>query len=187
MEKLDWSVEQRCKKCNNLMRPQTKRDSNLVAHEGHGLCRRCANRKDPKTFYDSLGQRCFKCETYKTYENFTKNKDCLSGYNTTCKQCKILWIHSITRETFNRILEEQDSRCAICRRDYENFVGSWHIDHDHSCCGVRGKKACGNCIRGILCGNCNTGIGMLQDDPKILKNAEIYLRTKSIKGKSDDK
>lgn len=188
MEKLDWSIDQYCKKCDEQMRPQTKKSSNLVAHEKHGLCRRCANRKGPKTSYDSLGQVCFKCKVYKTYENFTRNSECLSGYNTTCKQCKVLWIHGITRETFDQILSEQDGLCAICKRSFKEFPGSWHIDHDHACCGVKGKKACGTCIRGILCSGCNTGIGMLQDSLEVLKSAYEYLNKWPKQGdKNNDK
>jgi len=165
------------------MRPQTRKNSNLVAHEARGLCRRCANRKGPKTSWDSKGQVCFKCKTYKTYENFTKNQECSSGYNTTPKQCKVLWIHGINRTKFDKILKSQGGVCAICSRSYEEFVGPWHIDHDHTCCGNKGKKACGNCTRGILCSGCNTGIGMLQDNPKIIKNAEEYLTKWLLKEK----
>lgn len=39
------------------------------------------------------------------------------------------------------------------------------MDHDHK----TGK------VRGLLCTPCNTGIGMLQDDPEIVKKALDYL------------
>jgi hypothetical protein len=47
------------------------------------------------------------------------------------------------------------------------------VDHDHSCC--PGRKACGKCIRGLLCANCNQGLGKFKDDPKLLRNAIDYL------------
>jgi hypothetical protein len=42
-----------------------------------------------------------------------------------------------------------------------------HIDHDHSCC--RGKKSCGTCVRGLACGDCNTGVGLFGDDPERMR------------------
>lgn len=177
---LDWSIDQFCSFCGNQMRRQKKDlHLNLVAHEKNGLCRRCANKKGSKVIFNKNGQVCNSCKEYKLYKNFTKSKDCKSGHNSTCKQCKVLWIHNISKKTFDKILTAQKQRCAICDRSFEEFKGSWHIDHDHKCCGDRGKKSCGNCIRGILCGSCNNGLGMMQDNTKILKNAVIYLENNS--------
>jgi hypothetical protein len=173
---LDWSVARFCLSCGSEMRAQTNKTSKLVAHEKEGLCRRCANTKNAGIIFDDKGQICFKCKKYKPFSDFTKSAECLSGHNSTCKKCKILWIHGIDYFTFEKILNSQGNRCAICQRVYGEFFGNWHIDHDHSCCGVRGKKSCGNCIRGILCGNCNSGIGMLQDDPKVIIEASKYLK-----------
>lgn len=48
-----------------------------------------------------------------------------------------------------------------------------HIDHDHSCC--PGKGSCGKCVRGILCRNCNVGLGFLKDSIPRLEDAISYL------------
>jgi len=62
---------------------------------------------------------------------------------------------------FERLVEPQGGRCAIC------FVrDAAHVDHDH----VRGI------VRGILCGRCNTGMGQLKDDPSVVKSAIAYLK-----------
>lgn len=47
------------------------------------------------------------------------------------------------------------------------------IDHDHSCC--PGEITCGECIRGILCRRCNSGLGLFRDDWRIAQNAMKYL------------
>lgn len=60
--------------------------------------------------------------------------------------------------------------CQICGLSDTRM----HLDHDHSCCSEKGYS-CGKCIRGILCSNCNTGIGLLGDDPERLKSAIRYL------------
>lgn len=62
------------------------------------------------------------------------------------------------------MLEEQQGCCACCRR---NFDGQKIIvDHDHE----TGK------IRGLLCDQCNRGIGLLQESILVLNNAANYLR-----------
>lgn len=57
----------------------------------------------------------------------------------------------------------QNGLCAIC---YSQLDSKAHLDHDHST----------NKIRGILCANCNTGLGMFRDRISILLNAIEYLK-----------
>jgi DNA-directed RNA polymerase subunit RPC12/RpoP len=57
----------------------------------------------------------------------------------------------------------QKGLCAICGAKVE---GNMAADHDH-----KTMKP-----RDLLCKNCNTGIGMLKDDPKLLETAAAYLR-----------
>jgi len=160
-----------------------KTRTDTVTYGGKGYCQHCREtlKRNPGAkvrdgaYFDDNGQECFKCKQYKPFADFTLNKKCRSGYNTTCKRCKIFWIHNITEDDFNNLLERQGNVCAICRRTKKESGSAWHIDHDHSCCGEKGKKACGKCIRGILCGTCNSAIGMMADDIDRLKNAIAYL------------
>jgi hypothetical protein len=72
----------------------------------------------------------------------------------------------LTPGELERLLQAQRGRCAICRaRKPGHGSGEWCIDHDH----VTGQ------VRGLLCTRCNSGIGMLQDDPKILAAAAQYV------------
>lgn len=73
--------------------------------------------------------------------------------------------------------DSQGRVCAICGVD-EPRAKNWAIDHDHTCCPYSTKgqwRTCGECIRGILCGNCNRGIGQFQDDIDIMMNAVRYV------------
>ena len=77
--------------------------------------------------------------------------------------------YGITIEDYDRMLEDQGGRCAICRTNDPGGSGSrFAVDHDHK----TGK------VRGLLCTNCNTGIGLLQDDVLILEQAIRYLNEK---------
>jgi hypothetical protein len=53
----------------------------------------------------------------------------------------------------------------------------WMVDHDHACC--PGPYTCGRCVRGVLCGRCNTVLGKVGDSPALLRSLADYLEGKS--------
>jgi hypothetical protein len=68
-------------------------------------------------------------------------------------------------ERFDQVLKEQDNKCAICDRTFDEDCKP-HADHKHGDSPIP---------RGILCGNCNRGIGNLREDPAIFQAALSYL------------
>lgn len=72
-------------------------------------------------------------------------------------------------------LQEQGGGCAICGGINRSTGRALAVDHDHKCC--PSEKSCGGCVRGLLCDNCNHGIGKFRDDPALLLKAVEYLRT----------
>lgn len=96
--------------------------------------------------------------------------------------------HGLTIEQFQAMYEAQGGRCAICRRPEgitrhtRLAIDHWH---GHGCETTVGKhtRHCGECVRGLLCGRCNTGIiGQANDDPQLLRRAIAYLeRTSQLK------
>jgi hypothetical protein len=82
--------------------------------------------------------------------------------------------HHITLEQFNALLLSQGGRCACCRTTEPGGMGTFHVDHDHTCCAS--IPTCGNCIRGLLCNQCNRGMGCFRDDPDVVEAAARYLR-----------
>lgn len=71
----------------------------------------------------------------------------------------------ISADEFDVILVAQGRCCAICGVRPEREA-SLHVDHCHE----TGR------IRGIVCLNCNQGIGKFNDDPELLERAAAYLR-----------
>lgn len=72
------------------------------------------------------------------------------------------------------LAEHQDHRCAICRRPFEGLVEERRtgtaLDHDH----VTGK------VRGMLCNDCNQGLGDFWDNPEWLRSAAAYLEAGGV-------
>lgn len=117
--------------------------------------------------YNNNKKQCTVCKKWKirSKENWyaiNSNKD---GLNFRCKECekkiKMISKYKITKKQHNYILKKQKNRCKICGKKLENP----YIDHNHK----TGE------IRGLLCQNCNSGIGHLKDNPFILFNAIKYL------------
>jgi hypothetical protein len=77
--------------------------------------------------------------------------------------------YGLTPEAYQNLLNIQGSRCATCGIAPDKF----YVDHDHSCCS--GTKSCGECVRGLICFNCNTALGQVKDDPRILLAMISYL------------
>jgi hypothetical protein len=77
--------------------------------------------------------------------------------------------YGITAEDFAQMLLDQDGVCAICGLPETTIqngkVRQLSVDHDHE----TGR------VRGLLCNDCNRGIGMLHDDPDLLRTAADYL------------
>lgn len=80
--------------------------------------------------------------------------------------------YKMTPKQYEELFKSQGNACAVCGRT-EMIGRGWTIDHDHSCCA--GRNSCGECVRGILCSNCNTALGLLNDNVEVLRNAVKYL------------
>lgn len=81
---------------------------------------------------------------------------------------------SMTQDDYDAMLAQQGGGCAICGTTDTGRFKVFAVDHDHSCC--PGQNSCGRCVRGLLCGACNGGIGLLRDDTSIIAAALDYLR-----------
>lgn len=85
--------------------------------------------------------------------------------------------YGLTLDEVEALVEKQDGKCMICQKALEmkNGKKQYGVDHDHACC--PGERSCGQCIRGILCHRCNWAIGLLDDDPRRLRRAALYLES----------
>lgn len=76
--------------------------------------------------------------------------------------------YGITLVQYLSLVQHHDSKCALCRCSSPGHRGySWFVDHDHG----TGK------VRGILCNNCNQGLGKLRDSSRLLRIAANYIES----------
>jgi hypothetical protein len=125
-------------------------------------------------------QRCPACKQWKPVSEFPRNRSTRDGFAAYCKPChnergrrNRQRLHGSTRHyhlkrrygigarDVERMIEAQGGMCAVCRT-----APAQHVDHDH---------ATGQ-VRGILCFNCNGGLGQFRDDRAVLERAITYLR-----------
>lgn len=94
---------------------------------------------------------------------------------------KIRLRYNITPAAVYAIYKAQSGRCAICdvKGDIHELgftsKAPFHIDHDHS----SGR------VRGLLCPECNKGLGMFKDSRLFLEQAIKYL-THHSGGREDE-
>lgn len=104
-----------------------------------------------------------------------KNKQKLKEYNKRYgREYHLDKMFGITLEQYNELFDKQSGCCAICGKHQTEYKRAFDIDHDHSCC--KGKKSCGKCIRGLLCADCNKGLGLFKDAKEILEKAIKYIK-----------
>lgn len=85
--------------------------------------------------------------------------------------------YKLTRSDVEKMKFSQSNSCPICGDSFD--VVDDHVDHDNRCCGkekTRNSGTCGKCVRELLCGSCNQGLGNFKDSPERLENAIKYLR-----------
>ena len=110
-------------------------------------------------------------EKRRLYKLTRRGKKAEKRYRDTHKeQIKIrserhrLQRYGLTPEAVGVLIKQQEAKCRICFKDITN---KFHIDHCHAT----------NRVRGLLCTNCNMGLGLFKDNTAVLNNAIQYLQS----------
>jgi hypothetical protein len=96
----------------------------------------------------------------KLSKNRTRCKKCCAEYQWYWKAFKRF---NLSRQEIEQMVKNQNGCCKICLKP---FIGQRPcIDHCHTT----------NKVRGLLCNQCNTGLGLFYDNPVFLTSAIVYL------------
>lgn len=79
-------------------------------------------------------------------------------------------LYGMTIEDYDRLAESQNHVCAICggvNPEHGRYGTQFRlaVDHNHKT----------GAVRGLLCNRCNRALGLIKDDPALLKSALDYL------------
>lgn len=86
-----------------------------------------------------------------------------------CKLCRRdydwQYNYGLSPEQYFEIFQKQEGKCKICGKELP--VGEYlHVDHNPE----TGE------VRGLLCRECNLGLGSFKDNPESLQKAVEYLK-----------
>ncbi|MEU4932216.1 endonuclease VII domain-containing protein [Streptomyces yokosukanensis] len=119
-------------------------------------------------------KRCPQCGVVKPYSEWERNKTSSDGWASYCRSCRaernrasyFKRNYGLTEAERDAMIVAQWALCAICPD-----APAAHVDHCHK----TGR------VRGVLCFNCNSGLGLLRDDPEVVRRAAAYLEGNSWK------
>lgn len=153
--------QKKCFKC--------KKTKSLMEFHKNGYQRK----KEKHKGTSGLRNDCKECSTAIHRVYFNENTDEINARRRAAyhedKTKAIAWnlkrYYGITLEFYNQMMRNQNNKCAVCEISQGDSDRRFSVDHCHT----TGR------IRGLLCTNCNRGLGLLKDDPKLIESAIRYL------------
>lgn len=134
-------------------------------------CSKCKESKNITEYYkrsDTGKHRneCNDCRNKYNLELYHKNPKQKENHRKASWKHQIKKKYGLTVEEFRELEIEQNYKCACCGISKEQTQQTeLYVDHDH----LTGE------IRGLLCLQCNTGIGILGDNLEGVQKAYDYL------------
>lgn len=191
-------LQSHCINCMKSASAMYKLRPIVLPDEKH--CPRCESTKPRSDFYIDKGRKdgiagfCKPCQNASQREwrlrNLTSNRESQAKYRASengrekrsqysrdfylskdgkaiQRSRKLEREYGITAAAYQARLAEQNGQCAICKTRTDGETLS--VDHCHTT-----RK-----VRGLLCRKCNSAIGLLGDNPVLLKAAFEYLKQHS--------
>jgi Recombination endonuclease VII len=123
-----------------------------VPRKGFRECTKCSKNRAERFYTSSRGKVCSSCRK--------------AGRRQAARNARIQATYGLSAEDYQRLLEAQDGKCAIC---LETRKANLAVDHCHKT----------QAVRGLLCARCN---GQLlargaRDRPEVLRRAADYLES----------
>jgi hypothetical protein len=145
---------------------------NLVRYpSGPKRCRMCERdraRQRREVFRDRIREQNRESQA-RTRLEIDRSPRARLDYPNRDRKYHLKRVYGMTEADFERMLAEQEHRCATCSVELtidHRKPNTAHIDHCHE----TGR------VRGILCMRCNSAVGYLRDDPALALKVAAYLQ-----------
>lgn len=122
------------------------------------------------------GCTCEPCEAQREIDRtYSKRRYGVENYKSQQSAYTRAQRYGLTVDDVLDMEKRQENVCALCGEP-ETVLGpngkvkSLSIDHCHET-GV---------VRGLLCNNCNRGIGFMRDNPDLLRRAADYIESEGV-------
>lgn len=106
---------------------------------------------------------CNKCRSRQQSDRYKNDPKIQERMKDVARDHRLKKQYGITETDFQNMLSKQNNRCLICDNNFEKTA---NIDHCHD----TGE------VRGLLCWNCNIGLGYFKDSIENLSSAIEYLK-----------
>ena len=176
-----------CRNCGGMLRYRTKKPGGrcvqcVAAHTKSVRTKHKASLSRHKRGATLSGDVCLKCGSVVRYVSNGKcvscSKEIRQRYNAKQpkgfrnkyksrypKSSRTRQALGISHAGLKQLENNHKGRCAICDGEPKFPRVRLCVDHDH----ITGY------FRGLLCGHCNTALGMFKDRPELLRKAADYL------------
>ncbi|MEV1080810.1 endonuclease domain-containing protein [Streptomyces sp. NPDC050211] len=117
---------------------------------------------------------CLGCGEHKPVTEYSP-VNALGAPRPYCKPCNAARVrlsnYNVTVEFIGQLRRFQQDRCAVCGTTHMGRR-AMDIDHDHACCS--GGRSCGECVRGLICNDCNArGLAWYEGLPPELRTFDL--------------
>ena len=132
-------------------------------------------------------KRCSRCHLWLPFSCFGPSRRTVDGLYVYCNKCLSIYTketmtsakrrdrnlhtnYGITAKQYDRMFAEQGGVCACCGQSETRLdsrtgeVRYLSVDHDHDT----------GDVRSLLCGECNSAFGMMQEDPDRIRMLLAY-------------
>ena len=82
---------------------------------------------------------------------------------TPAREKRMLAAYGLTAAAFTSLVAAQGGKCPIC--NFACSTDDFVVDHCHA----------SGAVRGLLCGRCNSALGLLRDSPRAMRAAADYI------------
>ena len=146
---------------------KSKKDFYVRKETRDGLRSECKNCHNKKSYIRGKQWRIDHKEEYREYRRMNNQRPEVKLKNSASKfKQRMKKIYGINILEYNRMLEEQFNGWKTCGRPVHTINKRLSVDHNHKT---------GN-VRGLLCGQCNSILGLCNDNIAILYSLIDYLK-----------